>query len=372
MQIQLSVTPSSTKSSKANAGKIEPLAEKTKGASRKAIASSFLLKIDGLELRRVVRVEAMSVELKGGPSPGRGVVREQAPPQVAAMQAVAKLQNEARRAFEEKIAPVVFKAMSSTLQTVLTEQLKNAGVTSPGGTGGLPSGLTTLLLTEDEMKAVARGVLFNRNVRERFQIAQVNMKSLLDPGTAPGAVNGHMENLRKLVQGTKDYEALYLEIGVEMLRVMAHKYMKSKEPGHGGYLLDQAIGLLQTGEGSVEKVLSALCGLIPEAGAAVCAVIEEVVELAWSNVVVVAIEGIAQGLIDNAIDQLVDGLKEEILRKKSLAAIRSSVGPLGDVLRALPHEQAIGLWAGAIMNEEMEMLNRHFSSLADLAAKART
>jgi hypothetical protein len=287
-----------------------------------------------------------------------------------AMQAAAKLQNEARRVFEEKIAPEVFKAMASTLQAVLREQLQNAGVPA-AGTGGLPPGLATLLLTEDEMKGVARGVLFQRNVRERFEIAQVNMKALLDPATAAGAVNGHMTNLRKLIQGTKDYEALYLEIGVEMLRVMAHKYMKSKEAGHGGQLLDQAIGLLQTGEGTVEKVVSALCGLIPEAGAAICAVVEEVVELAWSNVAAVAIEGIAQGLINGAIDQLVDGFKEELLKKKNLDAIRSSVGPLGDILRALPHEQALGLWAGAVLKDEMEVLNRHFSSLVDLAAKAR-
>jgi hypothetical protein len=288
-----------------------------------------------------------------------------------AMQAVARLQNEARRIFEEKIAPEVFKAMSGTLQAVLREQLKNAGVSSPDGPG-LPPGLATLLLTEDEMKAVARGVLFKRNVRGRLEIAQVNMKALLDPATAASAVNGHVANLRKLVQGTKDYEALYIEIAVEMLRSMAHKYVKSKEPGHGGYLLDQAIGLLQTGEGTVEKVVSALCGLIPEAGAAVCAVIEEVVELAWSNVGAVAVESMAQGLINTAVDQLVDGLKEELLKQQSLTAIRTTVGPLGDVLRAFPHEPAIGLWAGAILGEEMEMLNRHFAGLVDLAAKART
>jgi hypothetical protein len=289
-----------------------------------------------------------------------------------ATQAATRLQNEANKIFQEKIAPAIFKTMASTLQAVLSEQLKQAGVSGAGSPGGsLPPGLTALLLTEDEMKAVARGVLFKRNVRDRFEIAHANIQSLLDPRTAPAAVNGHMENLKKLVQGTKDYEALHLEIGIEMLRAMSHKYMKSKEPGHGGHLLDQAIGLLQTGEGTTEKVLSALCGLIPEAGAAVCAVIEEVVELAWSNIGAVAVEGTAQGVINAAIDQMVDGLKEEILRKKNIAAIRTSVGPLGDVLRALPHEQAIGLWAGAILSEEMEMLNRHFASLATLAAKSR-
>ena len=291
--------------------------------------------------------------------------------QVAA-QATAQLQAEASRVFEESIAPNIFKAMSSTLQSVLREQLKKAGVPGAGTGASLPAGLDKLLLTEDEMKGVARTVLYRRNVRERFDIAQINMKSILDPAAAQATVNTSLTNLRKLVQGTKDYEALYLEIGVELVRAMAHKYMSSKEPGHGGHLLDQAIGLLQTGEGTVEKVVSALCGLIPEAGAAICAVIEEVVELAWSNVAAVVIEGIAQDMINGAIDKLVDTAKEQLMRKQNLAAIRSSAGPLGDILRALPHEQAIGLWAGAIMNDEMEMLNRHFASLVDLATKARS
>jgi hypothetical protein len=288
-----------------------------------------------------------------------------------AMQAAAKLESEARRVLNEKIIPELFKGINNTLGEVLAAQLKQAGIPGLGGADTVPPQIAALLLTEDEMKAVARAVLFRRNVSERFRIAELNIKSLLDPGTAPAALAGHMDNLHKLIQGTADYESLYLEIGVEMLRAVAHKYMKSKEVGHGGHLLDQAIGLLQTGEGSVEKVLSGLCGLIPEAGAAVCAVVEEVLELVWSNVAVVGIEGAAQGFINEAIDQLVDGLKAELLKKSSLATIRRSVGPLGEVLRALPHEQAIGLWAGAVMKDELEMLNRHFTNVASLAKAAR-
>jgi hypothetical protein len=80
-EIQLSITPASTKLSRTGSGKVEPLAEKTKAAAAKTVASNFLLKIDGVDPRRVLRVEPISVELKASPAPGRGLVREQAPAQ---------------------------------------------------------------------------------------------------------------------------------------------------------------------------------------------------------------------------------------------------------------------------------------------------
>jgi hypothetical protein len=228
------------------------------------------------------------------------------------------------------------------------------------------------MLTEDEAKAIARQVLFKRNVQRRFEVAQVSLEKLLDPATTQRQLQTHIDDLQKLIKGTKDFEPLYAEIAIMMVRAMGHKYIESKLTGHGGYLLDQATGLLKIGEDTVGNVVKGLCGLIPEAGAAEAAVVYEIVDVLWNQMAMPTLIAFAHDLMVNAVDMLADTAITMLKDGKHMAEIQQAtnqLGPLAAVLRGIPHEQLVGVWAGTILKDEMAMFERHFSKVHELAQK---
>jgi hypothetical protein len=75
--IQLGITPASTEFSMAGAGQADAGAAVTKTALKKAIVANFRIKIDGLDLSRVARIEPLSLEFKTASAPGKEALRRE-------------------------------------------------------------------------------------------------------------------------------------------------------------------------------------------------------------------------------------------------------------------------------------------------------
>jgi hypothetical protein len=284
-----------------------------------------------------------------------------------------QMQAEAQRTLEEEILPALMKPASDKLKEILTKQVACLDQQAyEEACEVLPKEISVLLLTPAEAKAIARDVLYRRNIKERFRMAEVSLDKLLDPGTAASQVQTHVADLQKLVQGTQDFEALYAELAIESIRAVGHKYMNSPATGHGAWLLLYAMAILQDAQDAVVNVVDGVCGLIPEAGAAVAAVIMYCIDLIWNPIAIPALESFAHDQMHGAVDLLADKALEMIEDGKNMEQITQAMdqlGPLAVVLRNIPHEQLIGIWADAIMKEELEMLERHFGQVQKLAAK---
>jgi hypothetical protein len=286
-----------------------------------------------------------------------------------ARETVQTLEAKARELIEKQMIPALMKPSSELLNSIIVAQIRKSDATSQES---LPPQISALMLTEDELKAIARQVLFKRNVQKRFEVANVSLEKLLDPNTAQTQVQTHIADLQKLTKGTEDFEALYGEIAIKIIQAMGHKFVHSKVTGHGGYLLDKATALLAIVEDTVGNVVKGLCGLIPEAGAGVAAFIFECVDILWNQQAMPALLSFAQQLMEQAVDMMADAALTMLQDGKSMKEIQGAtdkLGPLAALLRGIPHEQLVGAWAGAILKDEMAMFERHFSQVHGLAQK---
>jgi hypothetical protein len=84
----------------------------------------------------------------------------------------------------------------------------------------------------------------------------------------------------------------YLDIGLEIVRFTGHKFIDSERleidlggglaiPPGGAFMVEAAVKSLAAVENTVDEVAGSACGLIPEAGAAVCNAVLWVVEKGW-------------------------------------------------------------------------------------------
>jgi hypothetical protein len=183
----------------------------------------------------------------------------------AANQLQGSLQTQTKLIFDTHISPALHEAIGKGLTRILTSQ--DSGV----------------LLSKEELKAVANGVFAKYlilQLQNGSKAIQSFTKALGNSGAQTAAVSQIQQALHPQAQWP---ELFRLELGAEIIRAMGHKYLDSDRPGHGGFLVNEAVGLIQLSEGTVEKVASAACGLIPEVGAAICAIVEEAVDAVWNQ-----------------------------------------------------------------------------------------
>lgn len=149
---------------------------------------------------------------------------------------------------------------------------------------------------------------------------------------------------------TEDYlENLQRPYKINLFRAMGHKYVDSAEHKHGGYFINQTVSVLQLSEGTVEKIAEAVCGLVPEAGAAICAVVEEVINASWNFGVVPGIESWVKTEIHDYINISMDNLQNEsdgvnVDPKESYCVTKDDDGALDDKFKemVLKFEQDVG------------------------------
>jgi hypothetical protein len=235
--------------------------------------------------------------------------------------------------------------------------------------------LKGLTLTEAEIKTIARGVLMERKYQAVFRSgadALGQLAGVLANGASPAeTLEVAKQKAMAALTPTDDWQRLYVAIGLEMVRAVGHKYIDSDQPGHGGALLNHAMSLVQFAEGTVEKAVVAVCGLVPEAGAAGCAVVEEAVNLLWNAAAVPGLEAVASDTIHDAWNTAVDRVRGELERGGALEEIKGRLGRLDAFIASLPHEAALAAWAGDMVKQDKERVDNHLASVRALVKEVR-
>jgi hypothetical protein len=265
----------------------------------------------------------------------------------AANQLQGSLQSQMQSLFDTHIAPALHEAIGKGLTRILTSQ--NSGA----------------LLSEEELKAVANGVYAKyliRQLQNSSTAIQAFTKALGNPAAQSSALTQVQHALNPQAQWPKLFR---LELGAEIIRAMGHKYLDSDRPGHGGFLVNEAVGLIQLSEGTVEKVSSALCGLVPEVGAAVCAVVEEALDAVWNQGLVPLIRWGAMTGLHVGFNQAMDQGKLAIQQGKLPRDVRAQTPHLQGILNVLSKDLLLHV-ADTNLTDTREALNIFNGSVTQL------
>ena len=265
----------------------------------------------------------------------------------AANQLQGNLQTQMKSIFDTHIAPALHEAIGKGLTKILTSQ--NSGV----------------LLSEEELKAVANGVYAKYLIRQ-LQKGSAAIQSFTKALGNPGAQSAASTQIQQALHPQAQWPELFrLELGAEIVRAMGHKYLDSDRPGHGGFLVNQAVGLLQLSEGTVEKVASALCGLVPEVGAAVCAVVEEAMDAVWNHGLVPLIRWGAAAGLHAGYNQAMDQGKLALQQGKLPRDVRAQTPHLQGILNILSKDLLLHV-ADTNLKETRDALNIFNGSVTQL------
>lgn len=271
----------------------------------------------------------------------------------AADQLQKNLQTQMKSLFDTHIAPALHEAIGKGLTRILTNQ--NSGV----------------LLSEEELKAVANGV-YAKYLILQLQKGTTAIQSFTKALGNPGAQSTAVTNVQQALHPQAQWPELFrLELGAEIVRAMGHKYIDSDRPGHGGFLVNEAVGLIQLSEGTIEKVSSALCGLVPEVGAAICAVVEEAMDAVWNQGLVPLIRWGATTGLHAGYNQAMDQGKLALAQGKLPRDVRTQTPHLQGILNILSKDLLLHL-ADANLKDTRDALNLFNGSVTQLAVAVTT
>jgi len=322
-----------------------------------------------------------SLQRVGQQVPGVGCLLQTVPPQLRAQMesAIGSTLNEAERQaralIEGQILPAVRQGIASQLRGGFDQVIK--AIPSPVATVNqelhrrVPF-LEGLTLTEREMRAVARGVLLERQafqIQSGSEALQAFTTTLASNG-APQAVADARARVETALRGTNDYDQLYAALGVELLRSIGHKYIDSPRPGHGGFLVNQGFSLLQLSGDTTQHLVVGLCGLIPEAGGIICGVVMQIVMSVWNGAVVPQLEREVSNVIHAALDGSMDKVRTELGRNLKLSDIKSRLGPADALIAAIPSEQLIYAWSNGFIERDIQAFDRFSGGVLSLTTAA--
>lgn len=230
--------------------------------------------------------------------PGGRCLLQTIPPQLRAQieatmgGTLSEAERQARTMMNERILPAVRAGLATQLRGGFESVVKVVPSPIPTVNQEIEKRvpfLQGLTLTEREMRAVARGVLLERQFEVAFRSGSEAIEALAKAvvaGSTAAALDQARQRAEAALKATIDYDQLYAAIGVELLRAIGHKYNDSERLGHGGFLLNQGFSLLQLSGGTTQNVTGALCGLIPEVGGVICAYVLQIVVTVWNGALV--------------------------------------------------------------------------------------
>lgn len=236
----------------------------------------------------------------------------------AAIELKSELEADFRSLYHQHVEPVLHDAVGKGLSTLITSKNDDG-----------------LLLTKQELADVVSGV-YARYLIQQLQ-SSANVVAAFQGSLGKSAPpHDQLSLLQKTLSPDAQWPELFRqELGIEIVRAMGHKFIDSNKPPHGGFLINQAVGLFQLSEGTIEKIGEGICGLIPEAGAAICAVAEVALDALWNQGLVPTMRwGIKQGLHE-LLDKEISNARSALAANKTLENFRASNSPLNGIATLL-------------------------------------
>lgn len=251
-----------------------------------------------------------------------------------AKQAYADIAGRTMKLLNERVLPVVMDAAGKQMGQILEQ------VTRSDGTGG---SLLGLLPNQQELDRIIRGVAAEQLIRPRHvRKAAEKLDALTDGFSNSTKRSEALQAFHQMLDKQEIWpEDIAFQVGIEILRFVGHQWIDGEGIGQGGFIGNLGISMLTSTRDTVNGVVESACGLIPEAGAAVCSIFMEMTNLAYNHVVPEMGKDLYSRSMHTTFDETINSLSTALLKDIDRQQLRQQLGMLTPLIDAFPTKEAV-------------------------------
>ena len=301
---------------------------------RAAAASATIPDPDMLIARSVHTLKKL-----GEKDPAARCLHAAVEPHVPAMRKIAKqvhadMSNRTMKMLNERVMPVVMDAAGTQIGQVLDQ------ITRSDSTG---DSLLALLPNQKELDRIIRGVAAEQLIRPKHvkKVAD-KLDVLTENFSDPPKRTEALQEFNRLLDKHEVWpEDVAFQVGIEILRFVGHQWIDGEGTGQGGFIGNLGIATITSTRDTVNGVVEAGCGLIPEAGAAICSVFLEMTNLAYNYVIPEIGKAIYSKTMHNIFDKTVNELSDALVNNIDRQQLRHHLGLLAPLIDSFPTKEAV-------------------------------
>ena len=260
-------------------------------------------------------------------------------PHIPAMKQVARgvqqqIADKAMNLLQTKVLPAILDPVGQQMGQVFN-QIMQSDMTG--------NSLGSLLPNQKELDRIIRGVAAEQlirpsHVRKVAQKVRAMSASLGNPQQAQTS----LQDLQKVLDKQEIWpEEVAIQVAMEILRFSGHKWVDSDMPGAGAFVANLAVSTIGTTKDTVGNVVESACGLIPEAGAAVCSIFKQLIEVGYNYVTPEAMKIVISNTMHGALDQGINEIAKAYIQKYDPRQARQNMGPFASILNAFPTRELV-------------------------------
>lgn len=260
-------------------------------------------------------------------------------PHIPAMKQAARavqqqIADKAMHLLQTKVLPAILDPVGQQMGQVFS-QIMQSDMTGNSLGGLLPN--------QKELDRIIRGVAAEQlirpsHVRNVAKKVQAMSASLGNPQQAQASLLA----LQKVLDKQEIWpEEVAIQVAMEILRFSGHKWVDSDMPGAGAFVANLAVSTIGTSKDTVGNVVEAACGLIPEAGAAVCSIFKQLIEVGYNYVTPEAMKIVISNTMHGALDQGINEIAKAYIQKYDPRQARQNMGPFASIVNAFPTREVV-------------------------------
>ena len=260
-------------------------------------------------------------------------------PHIPAMKQAARgvqqqIADKAMHLLQTKVLPAILDPIGQQLGQVFGQIMQS------DATGG---SLGAMLPNQKELDRIIRGVAAEQLIRPSHvrKVAQ-KVKAMSAALGNPQQAQASLQDLQRVLDKQEIWpEEVAIQVAMELLRFSGHKWIDSDMPGAGAFVANLAVSTIGTSKDTVGNVVEAACGLIPEAGAAVCSIFKELIEVAYNYVTPEAMKIVISNTMHGALDQVINEVAKAYIQKYDPKQARQNMGPFASIINAFPTREVV-------------------------------
>ncbi len=260
-------------------------------------------------------------------------------PHIPAMKQIAReaqkqIADKVMNLVQTKVLPAILDPVGQRMGQVFSQLMQSD---APGGS------LAPLLPNQKELDRIIRGVAAEQmirptHVRNVAKKVQAMSASLGNPQQAQASLLA----LQKALDKQEIWpEEVAIQVAMEILRFSGHKWVDSDMPGAGAFVANLAVSTMGTAKDTVGNVVESACGLIPEAGAAICSIYKELIEIAYNYVTPETMKILISNVMHGGLDQVINEVAKAYIQKFDPKQARQNLGPLASIVNGFPTREVV-------------------------------
>jgi hypothetical protein len=260
-------------------------------------------------------------------------------PYIPAMKQIARdlqkqIGDKAVNLLQTKVLPVILEPLGQQLGQVFGQLMQS------DATGG---SLGSLLPNQKELDRIIRGVAAEQLIRPgHVRTVAQKVKAMSSALGNPQQTQTSLVALQRALDKQEIWpEEVAIQVAMEILRFSGHKWVDSDMPGAGAFAANLAVSTIGTSKDTVGNVVEAACGLIPEAGAAVCAILKQMVEVAYNYVTPETMKILISNVMHSGVDQMINEIAKAYIKKYDPRQARQQMGAFASIVDAFPTREVV-------------------------------